>query len=108
LLAIHAGKQDGEINLDAILSETERAKLPAVMPHGAVVCLARLVDVVKSEAIVSDPEFAMTRESRLGNFASGRYGWRLEIVRVYDPPLPARGAQGLWDWTLPEDATSPL
>jgi hypothetical protein len=107
LLAIHAGKTDGALDLPDMLNERERAKLPADMPHGAVVCLARLVDVVRTETITADPEFTLSRESRLGNFAPYRYGWRLEVVEVYDPPIPARGSQGLWDWPLPPAETPP-
>lgn len=102
-LAIHAGQQNGELDLTAVLTDKERAKLPSVLPSGAVVCLAHLVDVVKSEQIATDPEFAVSRESRLGNFAPGRYGWKLQIVKVFDPPIPARGAQGLWEWPMPID-----
>ncbi len=34
-----------------------------------------------------------------GNFNPGRWLWVLEDVRRLDPPQPARGALGLWDWT---------
>lgn len=101
LLAIHAGQQSGDFDLTAVLTDKERTKLPAELPSGAIVCIAHLVDVVKSEAISSDPEFEVSRESRLGNFAPGRYGWKLELVKVFDPPVPARGAQGLWNWEMP-------
>ncbi len=104
LLAIHAGKTTGVLDLEAVLTPAERAKLPGVLPSGAMVCLTHLVDVVKSETITADPEFQSSRESRLGNFAPGRYGWKLEIVKVFDPPIPARGAQGLWNWAVPVEA----
>lgn len=37
-----------------------------------------------------------------GDFTPGRFGWMLREVRPVVPPLPAKGAQGLWD--LPFDA----
>jgi hypothetical protein len=81
------------------MAQTVRAELP----RGAVVCLCRLVEIVKSEEIAADPEFDHSRESRLGNFAPRRYGWRLETVRVFDPPIPVRGMPGLWNWQMPVD-----
>ncbi len=105
-LAIHAGQQNGELDLAAVLTDKERARLPGVLPSGAVVCLCRLVDVVKSEMIAADPEFSVSRESHLGNFAPGRHGWKLEVVKVFDPPIPARGEQGLWEWGMPIDEPS--
>jgi hypothetical protein len=29
-------------------------------------------------------------------------GWPLRDIERFEPPVPARGAQGLWDWTPPE------
>ncbi|MFA7454891.1 MAG: DUF4031 domain-containing protein [Desulfobulbaceae bacterium] len=40
-------------------------------------------------------------ESACGNFQPGRFAWYLEEVRPLDPPIPARGAPGLWDWNPP-------
>ena len=37
-------------------------------------------------------------ELDFGDFTPGRYGWILEDVRAPVIPIPARGAQGLWDW----------
>jgi hypothetical protein len=34
----------------------------------------------------------------LGNFAPGRYAIYLEDIMRVDPPVPARGALGLWEW----------
>lgn len=69
------------------------------LPSGAVVATATLVDVVRTETIarvVGEPE----RE--FGNFAPGRFAWRLRDVRRIHAPIPYRGARGLW-W-LPDEA----
>ena len=34
-----------------------------------------------------------------GDYAAGRWAWRLTYVEVLDPPVPARGRQGWWEWT---------
>ena len=28
-----------------------------------------------------------------------QFGWPLSDIERFEPPVPARGAQGLWDWT---------
>lgn len=33
-----------------------------------------------------------------GYFAEGRWLWFLEDVRPIEPAIPAKGAQGFWDW----------
>ena len=33
-----------------------------------------------------------------GDFAPGRYAWLLDNIRPIDPPIPAKGRQGLWRW----------
>lgn len=36
-----------------------------------------------------------------GDFAPGRFAWLLGNVRPLDPPIPAKGKQGLWTWEDP-------
>lgn len=33
-----------------------------------------------------------------GDYTPGRFAWLLDNVQPLDEPVPARGAQGLWDW----------
>lgn len=33
-----------------------------------------------------------------GDFTPGRFAWLLADVTPLDPPVPAKGRQGLWDW----------
>lgn len=61
-------------------------------------------DDVNARALVdfTDPNWPRKpitdQEKRFGNYAVGRYGWVLEDIRALEIPVPARGAQGLWDW----------
>lgn len=36
-----------------------------------------------------------------GHFGPGRHGWILQSIRPVDPPVPAKGRQGLWTWYPP-------
>lgn len=96
-LAIHAAKiQPGWCrSFESV--EAARGRLSVKMIHGAVVCIADLVDVqptTEVSRIVSDTE-------RLyGDFAPGRWAWKLHHVRVLVEPVFVRGKQGLWSWPV--------
>jgi hypothetical protein len=60
---------------------------------GCVVAVVDLVDCLRSEWAVPTGD-----ERACGDFAGGRFAWRLENVRRLDPAVPAAGARGLWDW----------
>lgn len=62
------------------------------LPSGAVVAIARLVDVVPTDVVIVDDY-----ERELGNYRPGRFAWRLADVRPLSTPLPARGMPGLWE-----------
>ena len=34
-----------------------------------------------------------------GDYSEGRWLWMLDDIEPLDPPVPARGYQGLWEWT---------
>ncbi len=61
---------------------------------GAVLVAVRLVACIPTENLINiSPE-----ERAFGNYAPGRYGWKLEIVKLPEKPIPAKGGQGFWDW----------
>lgn len=104
LLAIHAAKRppkQSEITDDisaALLRHGERLDR---LPLGAVLCIVRLTDVVPVEQVLEMAQAdwrIKNEEIHFGNYAPGRFAWRLEVVRVAPDPIPARGAQGLWTW----------
>jgi hypothetical protein len=68
------------------------------LPLGAVVATAVLVDCVRTEDTATT-----TLEWALGDWTPGRWAWLLDDVQPVDPPMPAKGKQGWWDWT-PEEA----
>ena len=81
-LAIHAGKSRAWMDPDDL-------KLYPDMSFGFVVALAELVDCVQ---ITRLPAHRADNEH-----ANGPFCWLLENVRRIKP-VPAKGAQGLWDW----------
>ena len=40
----------------------------------------------------------VTGQEPYGDFTPGRYAWLLDNIRPVDPPVPAKGRQGLWRW----------
>ncbi|MBA7528369.1 hypothetical protein ES705_20552 [subsurface metagenome] len=42
------------------------------------------------------------RELAFGDYSDGRFAWEMELIRRFDPPIPARGHQGFWWWDLGE------
>lgn len=96
------------------------------LPLGAVVATADLVDVVP---IVECPEYRRDARRNwsgtivcqgapgtlwlaepgpvhpihdqlpYGDFTPGRYAWILDNIEALDKPVPAKGRQGLWEWT---------
>lgn len=91
------------------------------MPLGAVVATCTLVDVapiatvangiahnrrrflsVMGESLVfyddGDQE-TVTDQRPYGDFSPGRYAWLLSQIEPLAEPVPAKGRQGLWEWT---------
>jgi len=62
-------------------------------PLGAVLCICDLTDCLPTRGLkVSDLERAV------GNYAPYRFAWKLELIEVFDTPIPAKGMQGLWEF----------
>ena len=93
------------------------------LPLGAVVATATLTDVVliwaqthvpldslipaveryddaTNQLVLWDGDTPIDISDQLpfGDFTPGRYAWLLDDVEPVDPPVPARGRQGLWHW----------
>lgn len=41
----------------------------------------------------------VTDQAPFGHFAPGRWAWMLTDVERFDQPIPAKGKQGIWEWT---------
>ena len=65
------------------------------LPRGAVVAIGELTRCSPAHT-VADHLLAADLES--GNFAHGRFAWRIENVRALAVPIPLVGRQGLFHW----------
>ena len=70
------------------------------MPLGAVVATARLVDCrLMTREYIDETIKAHPAEVLLGHWSVGRFAWVLDDITRLNDPVPARGEQGLWDWS---------
>ena len=105
LLAIHAAKKVGDpeqgyaLDSDEIKEALWNAgfKVFGDLPRGSVLCIVRVVDCLPTVKAISQG-LIDRNEKRFGDYSPGRFCTRLEMVEVFKSPIPARGAQGLWDW----------
>jgi hypothetical protein len=59
------------------------------LPFGAVICTAILAHCAPTENVPED---------LFGNYAPGRWAWKLDDISPVDPPVLTKGAQGFWRW----------
>lgn len=77
----------------SILEKLLRCASPEGFDRGVVIGAVELFDVVRTDRLpVSE------LEQQLGDFSPGRFAWRFQQPIRFVPPIPARGALGLWDW----------
>lgn len=88
-----------------------RMKLLEILPLGAIVGVADLIDCRTTESFALDDLDARRTwktgekvdsldtwtEEMMGNFGPGRFGWVLRNPRRFAQPIPYRGAQGLFE-----------
>lgn len=65
------------------------------LPRAVVLCIVRLVGIEETPRV---REILPRRELIFGNYEDGRYAWNLELVEVFDKPIPAKGNRLLWNW----------
>lgn len=70
---------------------------PDKLPLGAVVCTVRLAKILNTEYVLATDQVGII-EQMLGNYSIGRKAWLLLDVKRLDPPVPAIGHQGFWEW----------
>lgn len=104
-LLIHAGK-----SRDWLLLDDEEGAPNAVdisydlaikdMTFGAVVATARLLNCVTIESIESERYDDIYPWAKAHRHAEGPWCWVLGDVVALAQPIPARGAQGLWNFNM--------
>lgn len=100
-LAIHAAKgfpryardlcSDARIVREALASVG--IATPADLPLGCIIAVSRIGVTRTTDLALPDGHTA--QEIAFGNYAPGRWMWRLDDVRAV-PLIPCKGALGLW------------
>ena len=112
-IAIHAAGRPTQrsemIAVSSCLPALSPINVTEPFPRGAVVATARLVEA--GEVVFRSPtaraHWVSFRDGKAGHeaicacgdYSVGRWLWFLEDIECVDPPVPARGYQGWWEWT---------
>ncbi|RCX07894.1 ASCH domain-containing protein [Anaerobacterium chartisolvens] len=108
-VAIHAGRK---LDLEACEQTEIKAALlkhgicsPEELPLGSVIAVSNIFDCVKMVGSTDEkfkaaiPGYKLTyKEYSLGDYRPGRYAWIQAGVKRLSCPVPAKGAQRLWQW----------
>jgi activating signal cointegrator 1 len=97
-LAIHAAKGFPTEARQFAAMEHTLGRLPGRVPLGCIVAVVTVVDMLPTE----EAKLGVSALERLyGDYSWGRWAWKLRDVKMLKEPIPARGAQGLWNWEPP-------
>ena len=104
-LAIHAAKRPIDFDTRAWLAQLSELyqgiDIPVddeSYPLGVIVCTCKLVAV---HSTLEAYQKVSIVDASFGDYTPGRYAWELSDVQKLEPPIPVRGAQGLWEWIQP-------
>lgn len=90
------------VELEAIYRRLEREGFArGELALGAALGTVILDDVIPTEQLEPLHERVGPEELLLGNFAPGRFAWRVSCPLVWIPPRPCRGAQRLFELEVP-------
>lgn len=103
VIAIHASKGFPKWAREFASMELTLGRLPARLPLGAIVAVARIVGVFRVEEVA--PQVSAI-ERLYGDYSAGRYAWQLGDVRALIEPVACVGALSLW--TVPTEVESRL
>lgn len=99
-IAIHAAKRMEPDQLEFCAQPTfqqalsKHGILTRDLPLGAIVAVVDLMVVYRVEDIA---HHLPVQERAFGNYNPGRYAWQMHLVHRFLKPIPARGAQGLFE-----------
>lgn len=109
LLAIHAAKTKKGIKLveeSHYIQTLFKTVVPVEdLPRGVIVAVVEVMDVTGTENVRyttlagTGTRMLNVSDYVLGDWSIGRFAWKLRLVKKVDPPIPARGQQGLWEWS---------
>ena len=113
-IAIHAGRRVARAGLSSRVWYAVEGLYGSewwnAIPTSAVVCTAVLADARRVQWVGADQELHLThsltgvtsgekvKADPYGDFGVGRWLWFLRELGPVEPPVPAVGHQGFWDW----------
>ncbi len=92
-IAIHAAKGFPKWARAFAITEHALNRLPTRLPMGAIIGVATIQQVVRTEEIVGT---ISAIERLYGDYSCGRFGWVLSDVMALPEPIACRGALSLW------------
>jgi activating signal cointegrator 1 len=102
-LLVHAGKRfEKELDdpLRLILNDEFGGDWAKELPIGALIGMVNVVDCLPTQALVGD-DAASHNDRICGDFSPGRFAWKRDEFRLFERPIPYRGAQGIFN--VPDD-----
>lgn len=106
LIAIHAAKQEPSAARAWGYTEPAYSCLQelgfynlAYLPRGAVLGAVKINGILRAETVAGR---ISAQEAAFGDFAEGRWAWRISNIRPFPVAVPARGRKKLWDWRVPD------
>lgn len=98
-LLVHAAKRfEKELDdpLRLILDDEFGPDWPKDLPTGALIGMVNVVDCLPTQTLLGDAA-ASDDDRECGDFAPGRFAWKQDEFRLFDQPIPYRGAQGIFN-----------
>jgi hypothetical protein len=104
-LLVHAAKRfakGSELDdpLRLILDDEFGGNWAKDLPTGALIGMVNVVDCQPTQTLFGDA-VASDIDRICGDFAPGRFAWKRDEFRLFDQPIPYRGAQGIFN--VPDD-----
>ena len=104
-LLVHAAKRfekafDLDDPLRLILDDEFGGHWAKELPTGALIGMVNVVDCLPTQTLFGDAA-ASDDDRECGDFAPGRFAWKRDEFRLFDQPIPYRGAQGIFN--VPDD-----
>jgi len=97
-IALHASARDDPFGYDGIF-EIAGVRVEHDLPRSVIVATAKVVGWIneKGNGFCLSPCLGSLLDDK---WFFGPIGWILDDVKLFDQPVPARGALGLWSWSL--------
>lgn len=92
-IAIHAAKRWDLDQREFAEAERRAGTIGYGLPFGAIVAVADIVDVKRTEQLVGSISDV---EERWGNYGPRRFGWLFANVRPLSEPIGCVGRQSIW------------